>query len=169
MRFTNWTHRIARLLSSARPRPALRPRKARRGVVSAESLESRTLLTTMFYVDFGTALPAAGISTTVEDFRDLDGAGTNGFGTGSDLQGYGGLGNSDQLDFNPMQYDFNGDSVINSSDALALHQVEHSTRSTSRWSESDPRASWTSSTPCRTTIRGWPGLTVSVNTTPTTS
>jgi len=121
--WSNWTHRIARLLSSARPRPALRPRKARRGVVSAESLESRTLLTTMFYVDFGTALPAAGISTTVEDFRDLDGAGTNGYGTGSDLQGWGGLGNSDQLDFNPMQYDFNGDSVINSSDAMALQNA----------------------------------------------
>ena len=85
-------------------------------VVSAESLESRTLLTTMFYVDFGTALPAAGLSTTVEDFRDIDGAGTNGFGTGSDLQGWGGLGNSDQLDFNPVQYDFNGDSVVDAAD-----------------------------------------------------
>ena len=43
MRLTNWTDRIAHLLSSSRPRP----RRGRRGVVSAESLESRTLLTTM--------------------------------------------------------------------------------------------------------------------------
>ncbi len=121
MRFTNWTHRIARLLSSGRPSP--RRRQRRRSVVSAESLEARTLLTTMFYVDFGAALPAAGLSTTVEDFRDLDGAGTNGFGTGSDLQGWGGLGGSDQLDFNPVQYDFNGDSVIDSADALALQNA----------------------------------------------
>ena len=123
MRLTNWTHWIARLLSSGHPNPRLRRRKGRRGVVSAESLESRTLLTTMFYVDFGTALPAAGLSTTVEDFRDLDGAGTNGYGTGSDLQGWGGLGASDQLDFNPVQYDFNGDSVIDSDDALALQNA----------------------------------------------
>ena len=119
MRFTNWTRRIARLLSPARPRP----RRGRRGVVAAESLESRTLLTTMFYLDFGTALPAGGMSTTVEDFQNIDGAGTNGYGTGSDLQGYGGLSSSDQLDFNPMQYDFNGDAVIDAGDALALQNA----------------------------------------------
>ncbi len=87
MRFTNWTHRIARLLSSGRPSPRPRRRQGHRSAVSAESLESRTLLTTMFYVDFGAALPAAGLSTTVEEFRDLDGAGTSSFGTGSNLQG----------------------------------------------------------------------------------
>ena len=85
MRLTNWTDRIAHLLSFSRPRP----RRGRRGVVSAESLESRTLLTTMFYLDFGTALPAGGMSTTVEDFREIDGAGTNGYGTGSDVSGFG--------------------------------------------------------------------------------
>ncbi|HCK55381.1 MAG TPA: hypothetical protein DIC23_19355, partial [Planctomycetaceae bacterium] len=119
MRFTNWTRRIARLLSPARPRP----RRGRRGVVSAESLESRTLLTTMFYLDFGTALPAGGMSTTVEDFQNIDGAGTNGYGTGSNLQGFGGLSSSDQLDFNPVQYDFNGDSVIDAGDAMALQNA----------------------------------------------
>ena len=116
MRLTNWTRRIARLLSPGGPRR----RRPRHGVIPAESLESRTLLTTMFYLDFGAALPAGGISTTVEEFQDINGAGANGNGTGSDLQGWGGLASSDQLDFNPIQYDFNGDAVIDANDALAL-------------------------------------------------
>ncbi len=119
MRLTDWTRRIAHLLSSSRSRP----RRGRRGVVSAESLESRTLLTTMFYLDFGTALPSGGISTTVEEFRNIDGTGTNGFGTGSNLLGHGGLTSTDPLDFNSIQYDFNGDATIDADDALALQNA----------------------------------------------
>ena len=119
MRFSNWTRRIAHLLSPSGPRR----RRPRRGIVSAESLESRTLLTTMFYLDFGTALPAAGLSTTVEEFQNIDGAGTNGDGTGSDLQGWAGLSDTDQLDFNHIQYDFNGDAVIDANDAQALQDA----------------------------------------------
>ena len=119
MRLTNWTDRIVHLFASSRPRP----RRGRRGVVSAESLESRTLLTTMFYLDFGTALPAGGMSTTVEEFREIDGAGANGYGTGSDVSGFGGLTDSDPLQFNSIQYDYNGDASIDANDALALQNA----------------------------------------------
>ncbi len=116
MRLTSWTRRISQILSSGHPRA----RRSRRAVVSAELLEARTLLTTMFYLDFGIALPAGGLSTTVEDFRNIDGSGTNGFGTGSNVSGRAGLVNTDQLDFNSIQFDYNGDLVIDAADALAL-------------------------------------------------
>ncbi|MBQ16704.1 MAG: hypothetical protein CMJ65_06220 [Planctomycetaceae bacterium] len=119
MKFTSWKSFLTRLTSSHRPRP----RRARRGVVSIESLESRTLLTTAFYLDFGTALPAAGMSATVEEFREIDGTGTSGYGTGSDLEGHAGLADSDQLDFNSVQYDYNGDAVIDVNDAVALQNA----------------------------------------------
>ncbi len=121
MLFSHWTRRIAQLLASGRPR--LKRRQPRAGFTCGESLESRTMLTTMFYLDFGTALPAGGISTTVEDFREIDGAGAAGNGTGSNLAGWGGLGNSDTLNFNPTQYDFNGDASIDASDAMALQNA----------------------------------------------
>ena len=119
MRRNQWTSFLDRLGLSRR----LRPRRARRGFVPAEALEARTLLTTTFFLDFGAALPAGGMSTTVEDFRDIDGPGIGGYGTGSDLAGYGGLVDSDQLDFNQVQYDYNGDAVIDALDAVALQNA----------------------------------------------
>jgi hypothetical protein len=88
-------------------------------LIRYESLEDRDMLTTTLFLDFGAGIGMGNfLNTTVADFRNIDGPGLNGFGTGSDLTSR--LGSSGSLDFTPLAYDFNGDSLINNGDISAL-------------------------------------------------
>lgn len=90
-----------------------------------ETLEDRSLLATTLFLDFGGGIGMGNtLTTTVGDFRNIDGVGLHGKGTGSDLIGTGPVGNqmqaTDSLDLRPLAYDFNGDTLINNGDITAL-------------------------------------------------
>lgn len=121
MRLSNWKTLLSGYFNG-QPRRLRRRQAARKGT-GVESLEARTLLTSTFFVDFGTAIPAAGMSSTVGEFLNIDGPGADGWGTGSNLVGRAGLESGDQLDYQALQYDFNGDSVIDVNDAIALQDA----------------------------------------------
>lgn len=87
----------------------------------AELLEVRTLLTTTFYLDFGGGIGMGNtLSTTVGDFRNIFGTGISNLGTGSNLSGRSGMTDASSLDFTPLNYDFDGNSLINDDDITAL-------------------------------------------------
>jgi Ca2+-binding RTX toxin-like protein len=79
---------------------------------ACEALESRQLLTTTVYLDFGTAFTGGTLSMTAQQLRDIGGA-TN---TGPDL----GLSPTAVVDFTPLAYDYNGNGVTNAADLTAL-------------------------------------------------
>ena len=58
------------------------------------------------------------LSTTVGAFRNINGVGQHGNGTGSDLTF--GMPSGSSLDFSPLDYDFNRDNVKNNEDIEAL-------------------------------------------------
>ena len=109
----------------------LRPRRVRRSVHSrpertataatVELLEDRCLLTTTLFFDFGAGLGIGGNArTTVANFETIFGPGLNGNGTGSGLEGLGGLMPNDSLEFRPLQYDFDGNGALEDADITAL-------------------------------------------------
>ena len=80
------------------------------------------LLTTAFFLDFGAGFAAGGINTTVGSFRNIDGTGANGFGTGSDLTLVG-MNSADDLTFTRLSYDYDGNSIIDVNDTNALQNA----------------------------------------------
>lgn len=78
-----------------------------------------SLRATTLFLDFGLGIGMGNtLNSTVMDFRNIFGAGINGFGTGSDLEGF--LNDNDSLDFTPFAYDYNGDLTIDDNDLIAL-------------------------------------------------
>jgi len=116
MRFTNFLLSLKRSLATSRTRPA-RKRRSSASVTGIECLEDRQLLTTMLYLDFGAAFPAAfggpgNLQTTVAGLTNVNGSGPNGNGTGPDLTWTGltvPMNNTNQLTFQPVTWDFSGD------------------------------------------------------------
>ena len=100
--------------------------KARRPLVpraQVEQLEQRTLLTTTFYLDFGSGLGMGNtLSTTTTAYRDIFGVGDasfgGSFGTGSDL--IADLNATASLDFTPLAYDFDADGDTDDQDITAF-------------------------------------------------
>ena len=98
--------------------------------LAIESLETRLVLTTTLYLDFGAGIGFTSgnqntLSSTVGAVRNIDGTGIHGDGTGPDLQGQGPIGSggmlsTSSLDFRPLSYDFDGDSNIDGDDLTAL-------------------------------------------------
>lgn len=70
---------------------------------ASETLEDRVLLTTTFFFDFGAGLPAGGLNTNVDAFRDVAGA-----NTGTDLALDAGMTAGDPLTISRLNYDFDG-------------------------------------------------------------
>ncbi len=92
-----------------------------RSTIAAEPLESRLLLTTTFFVDFGGGIGMGNtLSTTAGAFRNVFGPGLNGNGTGSDLNGSAGIVGASSLDFTPLDYDFDLSGTIDNADITAL-------------------------------------------------
>jgi hypothetical protein len=89
-----------------------------------EHLESRVVLTTTMYLDFGIGLfdPQTGIATALEtdvdEMRDVLGAGYTNLGTGPTLQGM--LGEGEAIEFKPHDYDFDNDADVDIGDIQAL-------------------------------------------------
>jgi len=80
------------------------------------------------YLDFGAGLDLTGEDLgTVAEFRNIFGAGNpsggGSFGTGANLDGIGGLNASDMLNFRPLNYDFDGNSVFETADITALSEA----------------------------------------------
>ena len=109
-------------------RPSFRSRRPRRPVRSTpracEPLESRTLLTTTVYLDFGDAFPAGGMTGTAEELRD-DINGPN-FADG----GNPGVNDDTGLTFTPfaqvvqnMGVDYDADGNVDGDDATALRNA----------------------------------------------
>jgi hypothetical protein len=110
-RFRDW----ASFLFNIRAHKPDRQRRPR-----LEALEDRTVPTTTLFLDFGRGLGMGStMSTTVSAFRDIDGAGIGGDGTGSDMTGVG-MADADTLDFTPLAYDFDNNSVVNNADIDAF-------------------------------------------------
>ena len=82
--------------------------------MSAEVLEARQLLTTTFFLDFGTGFAAEGLETTAEEFREVHNGTEE---TGTDLIGHKNtrydssetIVATDDLVFTRLDYDFDGD------------------------------------------------------------
>lgn len=74
---------------------------------------------TTLFLDFGLGIGMGNtFSSTALEFRNIFGQGLHGDGTGSDLTAE--LDDDGSLDFTPFAYDYNGDSVINNDDLIAL-------------------------------------------------
>jgi subtilisin-like proprotein convertase family protein len=74
---------------------------------------------TTLFLDFGLGIGMGNtFSSTALEFRNIFGQGLHGDGTGSDLTAD--LDDDGSLDFTPFAYDYNGDSVINNDDLIAL-------------------------------------------------
>jgi hypothetical protein len=88
-----------------------------------EVLEDRALLATTMFLDFGGGIGMGNtLSTTMGAFRNIDGLGLHGNGTGSnlyDLDGVGGLQSTSSLDMRPLSYDFNGSGGPPNNDDIA--------------------------------------------------
>lgn len=79
------------------------------------------LFTTTLFLDFGLGIGMGNtLSTTVSGIRSIDGNGTNGVGTGPDLNGNGGLVDGDSLDMTPLAFDFDLDGDADNADLTAL-------------------------------------------------
>lgn len=114
-RLRDWASSIFGHAATGRTGLPARPYRPR-----LEALEDRTVPTTTLFLDFGRGLGMGNtMSTTVGAFRDIDGAGIGGDGTGSDMTGVG-MSSGDSLDFSPLSYDFDGNSVINNADIDAF-------------------------------------------------
>jgi len=97
-----------------------KPDSARRYQPRLEPLEDRALPTTTLFLDFGRGLGIGNtMSTTVAAFRDLDGPGLGGNGTGTDMTGVG-MSAGDTLEFRPLSYDFDNNGVVNNADIDAF-------------------------------------------------
>ena len=127
MRFTNFLLSLKRSLAASRTRPT-RKRRSSASVTGIECLEDRQLLTTMLYLDFGAGFPSVfggpgNLQTTVAGLTNLDGSGPNGSGTGPDLTKSwisNPMNNSDQLNFQPVVWDFSGDGIFTVADINPL-------------------------------------------------
>ncbi|MCA9074244.1 MAG: hypothetical protein KDA93_04360 [Planctomycetaceae bacterium] len=95
-----------------------------------ELLETRVLLTSTLFLDFGGGIGMGNtLNETVTNFRNIFGAGNPGgggsFGTGSDMTNGttsfpGGLNGGDSLVFSPLAIDFDGDADMDNADITAL-------------------------------------------------
>ena len=87
-----------------------------------EVLESKALLTTTIFLDFGQGLGAGGsFTTTAEEFRTVAGDGGGlGEGTGSTLAGRAGIEDDTELTFQALRYDWDGNGVFEDADIDAL-------------------------------------------------
>ncbi|MFP6766440.1 MAG: calcium-binding protein, partial [Planctomycetaceae bacterium] len=91
-------------------------------------MESRQLLTTTLFLDFGAAFPATfggpgSIQGTVDDIRNIDGPGTSGFGTGPNLTDPAlsvPMDLDDQITLQPVQWDYSGDGTFTAVDITQL-------------------------------------------------
>ena len=143
MLISNWLNALVSRVRR-RPRYNSRSRRALRKrwqavqnsqLTTAEVLEVRQMLTTTLYLDFGQGFTDGELNTTVDEFKKIDtdnnnGLGINNHGTGSDLTNFGPTGiaydstdrlqASDDLKFQPLSYDFDGDSDIDIDDLTTL-------------------------------------------------
>jgi len=93
-----------------------------------EQMESRQLLTTTLFLDFGAAFPATfggpgSLLGTVDDIRNIDGPGTSGFGTGPNLTDPAlsvPMALDDQITLQPVQWDYSGDGTFTAVDITQL-------------------------------------------------
>ena len=104
---------------SARPS---RPAHAAPAAAACEVLESKALLTTTVFLDFGQGLGADGsFTTTAEEFRNVAGnGGPLRAGTGSSLVGRAGIQGDTELTFQALRYDWDGNGVFEDADVDAL-------------------------------------------------
>ena len=87
----------------------------RRGRLFLEPLEDRILMSTTLFIDFGVGVGVGNnLDTTAAAYRDIFGA-----NTGTDLTDDG-LAGGDTLRLTPLSYDFDGNSVIDNNDLVAL-------------------------------------------------
>ena len=122
--------RVAGVCSAVAGWPRLRPASSAatacrisrgRDAMLAESLETRVMLTTTVFLDFGLGIGAGNVMTgTVDEFRNIFGAGINGNGTGSNLNGRAGLTGTSILEFSPLDYDYDGSGTFDNADIVAL-------------------------------------------------
>ncbi|QDT43754.1 hypothetical protein Pan241w_38580 [Gimesia alba] len=93
-----------------------------------EQLEVRQMLTSTLFLDFGAGFTSGELNTTVYDYATIDGGGyfdgSYYQGTGPNFNGFTynstTLGTSDTLTLKSLNYDYDGNSVVNSSDLTAL-------------------------------------------------
>jgi len=86
-------------------------------------LEGRSLLTTTLYLNFGAGISDS-LATTVEEFRNINGTGIGGKGTGTDLTEDNIIYSlTDPLEFVPLNYDFNGVGGFNQADIVAQSRL----------------------------------------------
>ena len=84
-----------------------------------EGLEDRINPITTLFLDFGIGFGVGNtIGTTATGFRNIFGSGINGDGTGSDLTAS--LGAAETLDFQTLNYDYDGNGTVNNADLTAL-------------------------------------------------
>ena len=112
MQFNHKTHPMTRGLTKWFQRRS-RPRRGSRisQAPVAEVLESRELLTTLVYVDFGADLAQSNTNfqATVDEVRNVNGKGSLlGAGTGPDMNDALGLPSNSTVTFKPFNYDWNG-------------------------------------------------------------
>jgi len=86
-------------------------RRAGFKVLGFEALEPRRLLATTVFIDFGSGFEPDGLVMSAADLENIGGAP----GTGPNL----GLA-TDELRFQPLEYDYNGDGSTDTADILAL-------------------------------------------------
>lgn len=86
--------------------------------MTSERLEDRTMLTTTLFLDFG----LGNIATTVAAFRDVDGANTGTNMTNGTNANPTGMQAGSNLNFAPLQYDFDLSGAIDINDTIALQQ-----------------------------------------------
>jgi len=99
--------------------------------ISAEVLEARRLLTTTFFLDFGTGFGTDGLETTAAEFRDVhngtEDSGTDLVGSQSRLRSNETLAGTDELVLTRLDYDFDGDG--DSGDVDDAQELQNSVRS----------------------------------------
>lgn len=95
--------------------------------LSIERLETRIVLSTTLYLDFGLGIGMGNdLSATTLDLATIDGLGIGGFGTGPNLIGRGNpidgfLTSTDVIDLTPLAYDFDLDGgLLDNDDITAL-------------------------------------------------
>ncbi|MEO1995619.1 MAG: hypothetical protein ABGZ17_10130, partial [Planctomycetaceae bacterium] len=99
--------------------------------ISAEVLEARRLLTTTFFLDFGTGFGTDGLETTAAEFRDVhngtEDSGTDLVDSQSRLRSNETLAGTDELVLTRLDYDFDGDG--DSGDVDDAQELQNSVRS----------------------------------------
>jgi len=127
MQFIDFLTSLKQFLTVSRDRRCRRARSMQ-SATAIERIESRRLLTTTLFLDFGAAFPSnfggpGAIQATVEEIREIDGPGINGFGTGPDLTNTGltvPLELDDQVTLQPVQWDYSGDGIFTTADINQL-------------------------------------------------